>query len=127
MAVNVQPKPKYEGDHIAQTINSDPIPAISKLARANSSDAGDFDVTSSIVDEVRQSSGQPLDQQTRGRMAPRFGYDFGRVRIHTEAPGNESAHGVNTLAYRAGRDAVCVFVQAPSWRFVERGCLGEAE
>ena len=103
MAVNVQPKPKYEGDHIAQTINSDPIPAISKLERANSSDAGDCDVSSSIV---RQSSGRPLDQQTRGRMAPRFGYDFGRVRIHTEAPGNESAHGVNTLAYMAGRDAV---------------------
>jgi len=39
-------------------------------------------------------------------MESRFGYDFGDVRVHTDARANESARAVNALAYTVGRDVV---------------------
>src|SRR5262245_35350545 len=39
----------------------------------------------SIVHEVLRSPGQPLDLATRAFMEPRFGHDFRRVRVHTDA------------------------------------------
>src|SRR5215213_2287429 len=38
-----------------------------------------------IVREVLRSSGQPLDADTRAFMEPRFGHDFSRVLVHTDA------------------------------------------
>ena len=60
----------------------------------------------SIVHEVLRSSGQPLDPSTRVFMEPRFGHDFGAVRIHTDARAAESAQAVNALAYTVGQDVV---------------------
>jgi hypothetical protein len=59
-----------------------------------------------IVDEVLRSPGQPLDRSTREFMEPRFGVDFGDVRLHTGAKAEESAKSVNALAYTVGRDVV---------------------
>ena len=59
-----------------------------------------------IVSEVQGSSGQPLDAQTRAFMEPRFGHDFSRVRIHTDAPAAEAARAVNALAFTMGDDVV---------------------
>jgi hypothetical protein len=59
-----------------------------------------------IVHEVLRSSGQPLDSNTRAFMEPRFGHDFSRVRVHTDARAAESAREVNALAYTVGRDVV---------------------
>lgn len=60
----------------------------------------------SIVHEVLNSSGQPLDSATRASMEPRFGHDFSGVRVHTDAKAAESAKSVNALAYTVGRDVV---------------------
>ena len=59
-----------------------------------------------IVHEVLRSPGQPLDAQTRAFMEPRFGYDFGEVRIHTDNRAAASARAVNALAYTVGRNIV---------------------
>ena len=59
-----------------------------------------------IVDEVLQSSGQPLDRATREFMEKRFGYDFGSVRIHRDARASESARAVQARAYTVGHDVV---------------------
>lgn len=59
-----------------------------------------------IVYDVLRSPGQPLDVQTRAFFEPRFGHDFSKVRIHTDARAAESARAVNALAYTAGRDVV---------------------
>jgi outer membrane protein OmpA-like peptidoglycan-associated protein len=56
----------------------------------------------SIVHETLRSSGQPLDAATRSFMEPRFGHDFSRVRVHTDARASESARAVNALAYTVG-------------------------
>lgn len=59
-----------------------------------------------IVHDVLRSPGQPLDAGMRSFMEPRFGHDFGNVRVHTDAKAAESARAVNVLAYTVGRDVV---------------------
>lgn len=59
-----------------------------------------------VVDEVLQSSGEPLEPATRAVMEERFGYDFGNVRIHRDARAADSARAVNAHAYTVGRDIV---------------------
>lgn len=60
----------------------------------------------SIVHEALNSPGQPLDAETRAYMEPRFGYDFSRVRVHTDTRAEESARSVNAQAYTVGSDIV---------------------
>ncbi|HSS22520.1 MAG TPA: DUF4157 domain-containing protein [Pyrinomonadaceae bacterium] len=59
-----------------------------------------------IVHEVLRSPGQPLDAKTRACMEPRFGHDFSKVRVHTDARAAESARAVNARAYSVGREVV---------------------
>src|ERR1044071_4903932 len=59
-----------------------------------------------IVHEVLRSPGQLLDRETRTFMEPRFGHDFSRVRLHTDAKAADSARAVNALAYTVGRNIV---------------------
>jgi hypothetical protein len=59
-----------------------------------------------IVHEVLRSAARPLDATTRAVMEPRFGQDFGDVRVHADGRAAESARAVNGLAYAAGRDVV---------------------
>ena len=59
-----------------------------------------------VVREVLGSPGRPLDAQTRAFMEPRFGHDFGQVRVHTDERAAESARAVNAHAYTVGRDVV---------------------
>jgi hypothetical protein len=59
-----------------------------------------------IVHEVLRSPGQPLDAATRAFMEPRFGHDFGKVRIHADGRAAASAEAVNAFAYTAGQHMV---------------------
>ena len=59
-----------------------------------------------IVGDVLRAPGHPLDAATRAFMEPRFGHDFSRVRVHTDAHAAELARAVNALAYTVGRDVV---------------------
>jgi len=58
------------------------------------------------AEDVVRSSGKPLDRGTRSFMESRFGHDFGRVRVHTDARAAESARAVNAHAYTVGHDIV---------------------
>ena len=60
----------------------------------------------SIVHDVLHAPGQPLDTSTRAFMEPRFGHDFGSVRVHTGDHAAQSARAVNALAYTVGQDIV---------------------
>ncbi|MCM3904081.1 MAG: DUF4157 domain-containing protein [Pyrinomonadaceae bacterium] len=51
-------------------------------------------------------SGQPLSESARTYFEPRFGRDFGDVRIHANSTGAETAKSINALAYTKGRDIV---------------------
>jgi hypothetical protein len=58
----------------------------------------------SSVHEVLRSPGQPLDPATRAFMEPRFGHDFSRVRVHSDAAAEQSAREVSAYAYTVGLD-----------------------
>lgn len=59
-----------------------------------------------IVHDVLKSGGRPLEPATRSFMESRFGYDFARVRVHTDARAAASAQAVQARAYTAGDDIV---------------------
>jgi hypothetical protein len=59
-----------------------------------------------VVHEVLRAPGQPLDASTCAFMEPRFGFDFSRVRLHTDSAAAESARAVNARAYTVGADVV---------------------
>jgi hypothetical protein len=64
----------------------------------------DQETAPAIVHEVLHSHGAPLDADARRFFEPRFGFDFSRVRIHTDARAAKSARTVNALAYTFGND-----------------------
>jgi hypothetical protein len=59
-----------------------------------------------IVHEVLRSTGRPLDRAARAFMEPRFGQDFGGVRVHTDTKAAQSAEAVDARAYTVGQDVV---------------------
>jgi Domain of unknown function (DUF4157) len=59
-----------------------------------------------IVHQVLQSPGKAVDPNTRAFMESRFGHDFSRVRVHTDAEAAASALEVDALAYTVGHDVV---------------------
>ena len=59
-----------------------------------------------VVGEALRSSGQPLSPGIRAFMEPRIGYDFSRVRVHTDELAARSARSVDALAYTVGSDVV---------------------
>ncbi|MFZ0746892.1 MAG: DUF4157 domain-containing protein [Terracidiphilus sp.] len=62
--------------------------------------------TPSIVHQVLNSSGQSLDGEIQSAFGPRFGYDFSKVKIHTNAEAAASARAVSAAAYTAGNHVV---------------------
>jgi hypothetical protein len=58
------------------------------------------------VHETISAPGQPLDGSTRAFMEPRFGQNFGGVRVHTDANASESAKAVSAHAYTVGQNVV---------------------
>ncbi len=127
-AIN-QPGDEYEqeADHVSQQVMRMPEPQLQhacpcggecpkcqtkqasreherlQAKRVQASDTGQI-AAAPIVHEVLRSPGQPLDSATRGFMEPRFGHDFSRVRVHTDAKAAESARAMNALAYTVGHD-----------------------
>src|SRR6185503_17456446 len=58
------------------------------------------------VERVLGSPGGRLDAALRQDMERRFGHDFSRVRVHTDAAAEKSARDVAARAYTAGRNIV---------------------
>lgn len=59
-----------------------------------------------IVHDVLRSPGQPLDAATRKFFEPRFGHDFGAVRLHTDDRAAKSASAISAAAYAVGNSIV---------------------
>lgn len=57
------------------------------------------------IDKIR-GGGQPLPDEVRAFFEPRFGYDFGGVRVHSDEDSAKLAHAVNARAFTLGRDIV---------------------
>ena len=68
-----------------------------------------------IAHEVVSSDGQLLDASTRAFFELRFGHDFRRVRIHTDAKAAHAAAAVNAKAYTIGPNIVFGAEQYAPW------------
>jgi hypothetical protein len=53
-----------------------------------------------------KGGGAPLSDATRAYFEPRFGHEFGQVRVHTDAAAAASARSFGALAYTVGSDLV---------------------
>jgi hypothetical protein len=96
------------GDQHGQCANCGKEDKEKKVARKAVSSAG---TTAGIeapatVSHVLRSPGQPLDRSSRNFFEPRFGYDFGSVRVHTNERAAASARSVGALAYTVGKHIV---------------------
>jgi hypothetical protein len=67
------------------------------IQRIPAGDGGGFDPGPDF--QALQAGGQPLSASTRQFMEPRFGADFGHVRIHTDAAAQTSAAQIQARAY----------------------------
>jgi len=60
----------------------------------------------SVVHDVLRAPGRPLATELRAYFEPRFGFDFGKVRVHDDAKAAESADAVAARAYTVGEELV---------------------
>jgi hypothetical protein len=56
--------------------------SLQRATRNSEPETRNSEAVPSIVSDVLRSTGQPLDQETRAFMEPRFGHDFSQVRVH---------------------------------------------
>ncbi|MDJ0752127.1 MAG: DUF4157 domain-containing protein [Ardenticatenaceae bacterium] len=50
------------------------------------------------------STGKPLDEETRAFFEPRFGFDFGQIRIHADSRAGQLAKNFQARAFTLGSD-----------------------
>ncbi len=82
--------------------------------RVANATAAEGDPVPPVVHEVLSAPGHPLDGATRAFFEPRFGHDFGRVRVHADSKAADSAQSVDALAYTVGNHVVFGRGQSPS-------------
>jgi hypothetical protein len=75
----------------------------SSVARAQSA-AVDMQTAPPQVQQVLSRPGKPLDNQTRQFMEPRFGWDFSRIRVHSNEEAAQSAESIGARAYAVGEN-----------------------
>ena len=65
-------------------------------------------VSPRLATQIRslRGGGRPLSRAERGFFEPRFGYDFSRVRIHSNGRAAEMSSSLNARAFTHGRDIV---------------------
>ena len=54
--------------------------------------------------QALKGGGQPLPESVRAFFEPRIGYDFGGVRIHTDADANKLSEELGAVAFTIGKD-----------------------
>lgn len=77
-----------------------------KIMKKSATDNEPVGEVPSLVNEVIQSPGDSLDQETRQFFEPRFGWDFSRVKVHTGSRAASSSEEINAHAYTVGNHVV---------------------
>src|SRR5207253_7958251 len=100
-----------EADRIADQLMSERVRPVAgdaarHVQRFSQSSNASLDAAPPSVDRALQDSGRPLEPGLRRDMEERFGYDFSRVRVHSDAVAVQSAQDVNAYAYTVGSDIV---------------------
>jgi hypothetical protein len=95
----------------ARTTAGKAVGPISRLVQRTNASAGkasgaDTRTAPPLVESVLASAGRPLDPSARAFFEPRFGHDFGSVRIHADGSAAASARAVDAHAYTVGGHVV---------------------
>lgn len=93
----------------AQVLRADPVGAraaratpLSLTRRSSAAHAAHRQTAPDSVHQTLSRSGEPLPRSTRAFFEPRFGHDFGNVRVHRDALAARSAREVQAQAYTVG-------------------------
>jgi Domain of unknown function (DUF4157)/Putative RNase-like toxin, toxin_1 len=102
---------ELEADRVADQVMAAPThPAVGsappRIQRFTGQAAGQVEAAPASVDHVLSSPGRLLERSLQQDMGQRFGHDFSRVRVHTDAAAERSAQDVNANAYTVGQDIV---------------------
>ena len=102
---------EQEADRIADQVMATPAHhAISsappRIQRFAGHPARQAEAAPAGVDQALASPGRPLEPAVRQDMEQRFGHDFSRVRVHSDATAEQSAQDVNARAYTVGHNIV---------------------
>jgi outer membrane protein OmpA-like peptidoglycan-associated protein len=103
-----QPKKHDEDEGVVQTkpLAASITPVLQREASAEAAGDGSFDAGSEFESGLASASGggSPLPDSVRSFMEPRFGADFGGVRIHTGAHSEHLNRQVSAQAFTHGAD-----------------------
>jgi hypothetical protein len=77
-----------------------------KVLRKKASGNQRWSQAPAAVHSVLRKPGRPLDTSLRAQLEPRLGFDFSKVRIHTDFQASASAQAVSARAYTVGYDIV---------------------
>ncbi|MDJ0752533.1 MAG: DUF4157 domain-containing protein [Ardenticatenaceae bacterium] len=91
---------RSQNERIAENPNSSGFPQNSRKILRKSSPTH----KASPHDLSFSSTGQPLEAQTREWMESRFGYNFGEIRIHSDAEATKAADQLGADAFTIGQD-----------------------
>lgn len=126
-----QPEDKYEqeADRVAEAvirmIEFDPLHQPIKFLQVRKPPIQSLEVAPDFETRINHLSGrgQPLPESVRAFFEPRFGYDFSRVRIHTDVQSSELARVLNARAFTVGQDVVFGAGQYAPWTILGRRLL----
>jgi hypothetical protein len=97
---------EQEADAVADRVMRMPAPAMGGGAPAPPSiqrlSAGDGGGGPTSTDDLDLSGGAPLSESTRGFMEPRFGMDFGQVRLHADERAHAKSDELGARAFTYG-------------------------
>jgi len=96
---------EHEADRVADQVmrmgeNASPALGPGEVAAAG----GGTQEAPAIVDSALTDPGLPLDSATRAFFEPRFGYDFSKVRTHTDGTAASAARSIGATAFAVGQN-----------------------
>jgi hypothetical protein len=95
---------EQEADQVAEAVMRMPA---GETAAPGGDTAAHTTASQSVAQEALPGSdGQPLDAATRAYMEPRYGHDFGHVRVHSDEQAAQAAADYRARAYTVGGDIV---------------------
>lgn len=96
-----------------------------KLSRLEQQSGGAATTSPAVEAQIEglRGGGESLSEPLRRFFEPRFGFDFGRVRVHTDTQAAESARAINAHAFTIGSDVVFAAGQYAPDTSVGRGLI----
>lgn len=102
---------ELEADRVAAQVLAAPAKvlvqgAAPRIQRVTGPPAATAGTLPASINRVLTGPGQALGPEIQREMGQRFGHDFSRVRIHTDAVAGQSAQEANAHAYTVGQNIV---------------------